>query len=372
MAEYSRLMSGSVLSNGGQTAVICPSIPNYIEITNTTEITANSGGVTRAWWMTDMGQSAAAYITTTSGTDASLYTTTNGFTTIQAALALQYGATVFLGASGVVAKTSHTVITVTTTAAHGLVTGNWIQFQNLYQTSSTGMQQIAGLPFMVTVTDSTHFTVYWDGNESNYTALSSGGLNTNASFKQILYPVLYAPGNAYIAAVSTTTGVTTVTTTAPHNFKVGQEIGFRIPSVWGPSQLNELPDNTIPGSPQYFYVATVPTSTTFTFLNAPAYTAFTSNQTFASFVGLKFPQVFATGDVNSGGYPYTGYALYPSPTVFNGYTSSTTVGVSTINGPGIQGGYINATWQGFVIGSTIAGSANDQIYWRAYTHDLNT
>ena len=142
MAEYSRLMSGSVLSNGGQTAVICPSIPNYIEITNTTEITANSGGVTRAWWMTDMGQSAAAYITTTSGTDASLYTTTNGFTTIQAALALQYGATVFLGASGVVAKTSHTVITVTTTAAHGLVTGNWIQFQNLYQTSSTGISKL--------------------------------------------------------------------------------------------------------------------------------------------------------------------------------------------------------------------------------------
>ena len=75
----------------------------------------------------------------------------------------------------------------------------------------------------------------------------------------------------------------------------------------------------IPASPQYFYVASVPGQDSFTFLNAPAYTAFTvENVPFLSFRGLQFPQAVATGDVNTGGFPYTGGNLYPSPTVYDG------------------------------------------------------
>ena len=374
MAEYSRLASGSVLSTGGQTAVVLPFIPNFIEILNTTRITAATGGVTSAKWMTDMGQGAAVYSTTSVGpADGSNFisaATGGGFTTIQAGLSQQYGPTVFLGASGGITKAAAGV--VTTTAAHGLVTGNWVIFQNLYQTSTTGMQQIAGIPFMVTVLSPTTFSIPWNTNQSNYTAIATGGLNANASFKQILYPVLYAPGDSFISAI-TLGATTTVTTTAPHNFLVGQEVAFRIPTPWGTTQLNSLPNLVIPGSPIYGYVQSVTSSTVFVVnINSTAYTAFNSNQTFLSFPGLRYPQVVAVGDVNTGGYPYTGAALYPSPTVFNGFTSSTTVGVSTINGPAIQGAYINATFQGFIIGATISGTAADQIYWRAYMHDLNT
>lgn len=379
MAEYSRMASGTVTSTGGQTAVMLPFIPNYIEITNPARIAAAGGGVGRAWWMTDLGQGAALYTTTSAGpADGSVYissSTGGGFTTIQAGLALQYGATQTIGASGSIAKTSHTAITVTTTAAHGLVTGNWVVFQNLYATSSTGMQQIAGIPFMVTVTNSTVFTVYWDGNQSNYTAITGSGsaLQAAASFKKILYPVLYAPGLSIVAAVSTSGATTTVTTTAPHNFKVGQEIAFRIPPIYGPYELNAYPNTSIPGSPVYYYVSTVPTSTTFTIQNAPSYTAFTTaNVAFDSYPGIDFPQVVAIGDVNSGGTAYSGASLYPSPSVFNGFTSSTTAGVSTINGPAISGAYINATFQGFVIGATISGTAADVLYWRAYMHDINS
>jgi len=378
MAEYSRLASGQVTSTGGQTVVVVPFIPNYIAIENVTRLVAGAG-VTSASWTTDMGQGAsvlstfgtgAQYIAPVGQTSSGALTSGTGFTTIQAGLSLQYGPTTFLGGSGGIAKTSSTVLTVTTTAAHGLVPGNWVIFQNLYQTASTGMQQIAGIPFEVlTSASTTTFTIGWVGNSSNLTAITAGGLNTLASFKQILYPALYVPGVAYPWSISTSGIVTTVTTTAPHNFQVGQEIAFRIPSANGSIELNSLPDVLIPGSPKYYYVASVPTRDSFTINNLPAYTAFTVNIPFANFVGLEFAQVVAVGDVNTGGYPYTGSALYPSPAIYNGFSTSLT---NTINGPAIQGAYINGTFQGFIIGAGISGTAADVIMWRAYLHDINT
>lgn len=365
MAEYSRMASGQVTSTGGDTAVALPFIPNFIEISNSTRATAASG-VTRAWWETDMGQGAAFLVTTGAGpADGTSYITAatgTGFKTVQAGLALQYGPTVFLGGSGGINKNA--TPTVTTTAAHGLVSGNVVVFQNLAQSSTTGMQQIAGIPFVVTVTGSTTFTIPWNTNQSNYTAISTGGLNTLASFKKVLYPALYAPGTAFISALSL--GATTsVTTTAPHNFQVGQQVAFRIPTAWGTSQLNSLPNVTIPGSPVYGFVTAVGSSTTCTVnINSSSYTAFNSNQPFASYPGEQFPQIVAVGDANSGSLQ-TNFA---SPTVYNGYSTSAT---STINGPAIAGAYINATFQGFIIGSAAAGTAADTIYWRAYMHDVN-
>ena len=360
-----------------------PFIANFIAIDNQTRLVAGAG-VTSAASMTDMGQGAA--ILSTFGTGAQFIgptgstgltsaglTAGTGFTTIQAGLALQYGPNFLLGASGSISKNS-TAPLITTTAAHGLVVGNWVVFNNLYQTSTTGMQQIAGIPFLVaTVPSTTTFTINWNTNQTNYTAIATGGLNTLAAFKQILYPVLYSPGVAFVSAL-TLASTTTVTTTAPHNFVVGQEIGFRIPSVWGTTQLNTLPNLFTPGSPVYGYVTSVTSSTVFVCnINSSAFTAFNSNQPFLSFVGLKFPQVFAAGDVNTGGLPISaGSQLYPSPQVFNGFTASTTVGVNTINGPAIQGAFINATFQGFIIGAAISGTVGDVIYWRAYLHDLNT
>jgi hypothetical protein len=371
MAEYSRLMQGKVLSAGGQTVVIIPATPEHVEFINTTEITANDGGVTRVSWDIDMGQGAAAYVTTTSGADASLFTTTNGITTIEAALALQYGPVVLLGTSGGagIAKTSSTVLTVTTAAAHGLVPGNWVSFQNLYQTSTTGMQQIAGIPFEVlTVGSTTTFTVGWVGNSANLTAITTAATGA-AGFRQILYPALYVPGVAVPWAITTSNGVTTVTTTAPHNFQVGQQIAFRIPPVYGSIELNENQLNSTPGKQQTFYVASVASAVSFTFNGAPTYTAYTvAGTAFTSFPGMQFPEVVAVGDVNSGGFPFSGAQLYPSPTVYGGYSL---VAQNTINGPAIQGAYIVNTWRGFIIGSTVAGATSDVIYWRAQVNDYS-
>lgn len=367
MAEYSRLASGQVVSalTGAPTSVILPFIPNYIEISNATRAAAASG-VTRAWWETDMGQGAAFVVTTgagpADGTSFISSATGGGFSTFQAGLGQQFGPKLAIAS---ITK-SATIPLVTTTGNHNLVTGNVVVFQNLYQSPTTGMQQIAGIPFVVTVTGATTFTIQFNNSGSNYTALS--GSPAGATVMQVLYPNLYAPNVGFVGFV-TLGATTTIQTTAPTNIQVGQEIAFRIPSVWGPTQLNSLPNVQIPGSPIYGYVISVTNSTTFVVnINSNSFTAFNSNQPFASFPGENFPQVVAVGDVNSGGTAFSGGALYPSPQFYNGFGPGL---VSSINGPAILGAFANNTSMGFIIGGSISGTTSDVIFWRAYAHDLN-
>jgi hypothetical protein len=361
MAEYSRLASGQVISTGGNTAVIIPFVPNVIEIYNSTRATAVSG-VTKANWTTDMGQGAAFYVTTGSGpADGTSFvsaSTGGGFSTFQGGIALQYGPSLTISAM----TKSSTIPQITTTANHNLVSGDIVVFQNLYQTTSTGQVQLCNVPFVVTYVNATEFTIAVNNNVSGYTALSSP---VGGTVKQLLYPNLYAPGVAFIAGVNTSTNV--ITTTAPHNFVVGQEVAFRVPTAFGTTQLNTLPNILTPGSPNYYFVSAVGSSTTFTVSQSlSGYTAFTTNQTFASALagGFNWPQVLAVGDANSGSL----LTNFTSPSFYNGTSTSA---VQTINGPALAGAFCNNTSQGFIIGGTISGTAADQIYWTAYMVDLS-
>ncbi len=105
--------------------------------------------------------------------------------------------------------------------------------------------------------------------------------------------------------------------------------------------------------------------------NSTGFTAFNTNQTVASVPGLTPPQVIAVGDVNTGGLAYSGGALYPSPLVNN---------VSTINGPAINGAFVNNTRQGFIVGNGVGttdtsavmgGVAGNTMLWEAYYLDMN-
>jgi hypothetical protein len=369
MAEYSRLASGQVTSvlTGAPTSVILPFTPDFIEISNSTRAAAASG-VTRAWWETDMGQGAAFVVTTgagpADGTSFISAATGGGFSTFKGGLSQQFGASLPIAS---ITKNAGAPI-VTTTGNHGLVSGNVVIFQNLYQSSTTGMQQIAGIPFVVTVTGATTFTIPFDNSGSNYTALSGSPTNPTPTVKQVLYPNLFAPSVGFISAL-TLSSSTIVKTTAPSNIQVGQEVAFRIPSSWGTTQLNSLPNTIIPGSPIYGYVTSVTNSLTFVVnINSTGYTAYNANQVFASFPGENFPQVVPVGDVNSGGYPYTGAQLYPSPAFYNGTGTGT---VLSVNGPSIQGAFANNSSMGFIIGGSISGTTADTIFWRAYLHDMN-
>lgn len=395
MAEYSRLARGS-FTTGGSAAVAqvinLPFQPTYVKLLNYTAYSSPAEyAVTQAFWDIAMGQDVAAVEYLDSGSFpwavAADYIPSKasgptypggGISTFSGGLLLQYGNQLQISST-----TKGTTTTITTAAAHGLSSGNVVILEGMYQSSSTGMPQMSLMPFVITVTTTTAFTVNWNSNNSNYTNLS--GSPAGAYVRQVLYPFLYLPGENFISAISLSGANVVVTTTSNHNFVVGQEIAFRIPPVWGiTGGLNSLPNNSVPGSPIYFYVTAVGSNTQFTCsaLSANVSGSFAtsgSGVNVASAPGLQLPQVVAVGDVNSGGAAYSGGNLYPSPS-FPTYSG----GIASINGPAIQGAYVNNTSQGFVIGGGYAAAASanasaatapllaaSSLYvWEAYLFDI--
>lgn len=381
MTEYSRMAKGRFTSTGQAQIINLPFVPDFVEFINyTASASGADNGVPNAHWDALMGQGVAVIDRFQAANQLTTDTVdTLGISTFTAGQMLQFGAT-----QSVSTITKADPAVVTATAAHGLKSGDVVVFQNLYQTATTGMPQIDGIPFTVTVTGATTFTIPWNTNQSNYTAYDTATATVDATFKQVLYPYLYAPGVNIITAI-TTGSTTTIDTTSAHNFVVGQEIAIRMPQVsgvtptaWGDSRYNSLPNSVTPGSPQYAYVIAVTDyNTVVVNINSTGYTAYNSNIPVANVSGLSYPQIVAVGDVNTGGVQISsGSALYPPP--FTRPIGTTTV--NTINGPAIQGAYFNNTSQGFIIGAgasqgdasaILIGAAEDVIYWRAFLHDMS-
>jgi hypothetical protein len=169
MAEYSRIARGSFTSTGAAKAIYLPFQPQTVEVWNYSSFaTPAEHGVPRGYWDAGMGQGFAVIdvfnATPVLSTDV---ITANGISTFSAGLSLQYGSTIQI--SGI---TKANPAVVTTASAHGYSTGDVVVFQGLFQSSSTGMPQLSNMPFVVTVTGSTTFTIPWNTNQSSYTALS--------------------------------------------------------------------------------------------------------------------------------------------------------------------------------------------------------
>lgn len=373
MAEYSRIAKGTFTSTGAAKVINLPFQPDAVEFWNYSAAgTPAQNGVPYAYWDVLMGQGTATaqYFNATPVLSTG-NVATNGISSFSAGQLLQYGAALTVSS---ITKASPAV--VTTSTDHGFASGDVVIFEGLFETTTTGMPQINGIPFTVTVTGSTTFTIPWNTNQSNYTAISGAATGTPRC-KKVLYPYLYFPGQTFISAI-TVGSTTTIDTTSAHNFVVGQEVAFRIPQLWGTTELNSLPNTLTPGSPVYGYVVAVTDyNTVVVNINSSAFTAFNSNQTVASVPGLSYPQIVAVGDVNTGGVAISsGSALYPSPQ----YMPIGTTTVNTINGPAIRGAYVNNTAQGFVIGAgaltglastVLVGANGNTIYWRAYLSDLS-
>ncbi len=374
MAEYSKIARGSFTSTGAAEIINLPFRPGYVQFTNyTNAFTAPaSSQVVSAEWYASMGQGFAVQSVYDATPDLVMDAViVNGISTFEAGQLLQFGPTLTVN---VITKASPAVVTTSTN--HNLKSGDVVIFEGLFETTTTGMPQINGIPFTVTVTGATTFTIPWNTNQSNYTAISAGSTGT-PRVKKVLYPYLYFPGLAFISAITLGT-TTTIDTTDAHNYVVGQEVAFRIPSQWGTTQLNSLPNTLVPGSPVYGYVIAVTDYNTIVVnIDSSAYTAFNSNPTVASVPGLSYPQIVAVGDINTGGVQISANsALYPPPY----FIPIGTTRVNTINGPAIQGAFVNNTSQGFIIGagagvnvtgSVLVGDEGDVIHWMAIYPDMS-
>jgi hypothetical protein len=377
MAEYSRLAKGNFTATGTTAVINLPFTPDYVELWNYTNIkTAATHSMVRAWWDNKLldGSNNSTMIELYSGSSTStVYDIISNTSSNLGINAFSAGQLLQFGPSQQIVSATAANPAVFTVTGHGYQVGDTVLLEGLFQTSTTGMPQMAGIPFTISAVTTNTFTVKWNASGSNYTALSASPVGSTV--KKILFPNLYFPGTTFISAL-TLAATTTVVTTSSHQYQVGQEVAFRIPSTWGPTGLNSLPNTVVPGSPIYGYVTSVTDQWTFVVnINSTGFTAFNPNQTVSGTPGRSFAQVVAAGDVNTGGVQISaGSALYPSPLYSVGSLNST----STINGPAIIGSFVNNTSQGFTIGAGTAATdgtatliANGNlIYWHAYSHDI--
>ncbi len=378
MTEYSRMANGTFTSTGGAQVVPLPFQPKRVNLRNITAWkNANTACIIQAFWTPLQILSNVNY-TMVYGLNSSTavlsdWVSTNGISTFSAGQLLQFGPT-----KQVVASTGGSTTSFQVTS-HGYTIGDVVIFEGLFTdtTGTAGMPQMNGIPFTVlTVTDANNFTVQWNSsNATYYTNLAASPVS--AKVKKVLYPYLYFPGTAFISAITLGTS-TTIDTTSAHNFRIGQEVAFRIPSQWGTVELNSVPNTVSPVSPLYGYVTAVTDfNTVVVNIDSSSMTAFTVNQLVNSLKGLSYPQIVAVGDVNTGGQLISsGSVLYPPPV----YEPIGTTEFGTINGPAIRGAFVNNTSQGFIVGSGTAntlstaklcGATSDLIEWEAFYDDIN-
>jgi hypothetical protein len=345
MAQYNKYAEGYFTSTAATPQMInLPFLPNTFEIWNKTQWGSTSA-TPQVQYAIGFAEDAAgtAYVTENVTSSAALKNiaplTAGGFSFISAGTYM-YGPTVAITS---VSQANPAV--VTTTTPHNLSTGNvvWIY-------GTTGMLQIAGAAYAITVTGASTFTI--DVNSSGFAAPASAGF-----VKQLLFSDLYVPQGSIITAI--TTGVTTTITTAiNHKFVVGQEVFFVVPPVqgsataWGTVQLDSANVVQQTGIPQQAYVMSIPNPNQIVVnVNSTGFTAFAFPTSAQASLGMTFAQVFAIGDQNSGTTNSVPLPLVP-PAIT------------------IPGAFYANTRQGVLIGASLLLNTSDVIRWRASYPDL--
>lgn len=213
-----------------------------------------------------------------------------------------------------------------TSANHALVTGDIVRLTNC-----TGANQLSAIDYRVTRVDANNFDLSWMAP-----IVAAAAPGATARFYKISNEAIYQPKQRVITAV-TQAAQAVVTFAAPHNFTVGQEIRFKVPTVtagvaYGMVELNNLQANVV--------AISVANNTVTVDLDTTGFTAFafplTANVPFtpAQCVGVGED----TAAANDAGVNVLGDA------VFN----------NAIIGVKLQPGVLSP-----------AGAVNDQIFWRA-------
>lgn len=218
------MISGSYTSDGAARIIDLPSGCDKFELYNYTNqgSTANPGVVKKAVWIKGMPAASAFVVknTNSAATDASSVITTNGFTAYDDANPISYASQTITS----ITQASSAVVTVT---SHGYSTGDYVRFSNV-----TGMRQIDGYLFQITVTGANTFTIPL--NTSGFAAAATGG-----SVRKVQRPSIMQPADVRITAITQATSAV-VSTAVPHGLSVGAYVTFRVPSAYGMTQIDSV------------------------------------------------------------------------------------------------------------------------------------
>lgn len=297
---------GTFTSDGNPVDLNLGFVPTYFKMWNKTKFdsTANPGVVKIAWWDQNDASGTGFSIVNTNGaaTNQCALISSNGFFP-RSGVEEQLGSALSTG--GAISQANPAVVTLT---GHGLSTGDVVR---LYGT--TGMLQVAGVDYVITVTGSNTFTI--PVNSSGFSAAA-----TAAVARQVIVPRAFAPKTQVITNI-TAASPAVITTANNHGYAAGEKYRLRVSSDWGMVEANDVE----------FTVVSVTANTITTDLNSSAFTSFSYPTSAAAAAGVTPAQVVPIGD---------------EATVLSGATN-------------------NAAFAGIRLGSSVCGASSDVIEYFA-------
>lgn len=314
----SQMLTDTFISNGVQEFVdLVSGVTRFeiFDITNSSKSTLIAADLISASWIEGL-PNGFGYSTIVDAVPPALLTnglSSNGFTFIDDAIDQVFSASTIMGI------TLASPAVVTTTAAHNLITGDIIQI------TPTGMTEIAGMEFVVTVTGATTFSIEVDS--TGFTA-ATGGIVRKTTRKS------YQPKTLFVTNITQAANAQ-VTTSIPHKLEVNEGVSFRMPRVtataWGMFGLDRETS-----SERSFRVSSIIDSTNFTIdFNTLAETAFV------------FP--------GSASQPFTQAQVVPIGEL----------GLGTDRNA-LNDASFNEKTRGLLLGSSVVGAMGDVMRWIAY------
>lgn len=228
MAYNTAIFQGNFTSTGVSVDLDLRGSLDWIEVTNQSIIENPADTGFKFWWQRGMVQGSMNRMSNPAAVDVD-YSATLGFFLLDTSIQ-----TVSISPA-VITNISAANPPRVTSAGHGLVTGDIVRL-----VSTTGALQLDGIDFRVTRVDANNFDLSWMA-----AVVAAAAPGANARFYKVSNEAIYQPKQRVITAV-TQAAQAVVTMAAPHDFTVGQEVRFKVPSVnnsgvyYGMTELNNV------------------------------------------------------------------------------------------------------------------------------------
>ncbi len=364
-------MDGTILGQGTftvgasvtQQIVQIPSGADWIRVFNYTQFGtaggASAGGVEYMWQRgMPSGSAIVKYKINTSNANVLQgdLITSGGFTLYDPSGQTAGAQPVLGNAVATTASTNATRPVVSTATTTGLVAGtSVVRMSNTAQTDVNGIDMVVGA-----VSAGVSFTLL---TATNALATAPGAIGGAGFYRIVNTDPLFYPRRRYITNI-TQASQAQVSTSVAHNYVVGQEVRFNIPSVSGMVQLNSTQaNNFLTGT-----IVSVVDSFNFKVnIDTSAFTAFTF-PTIAQ-QPSSFPEVTPVGEDTA--YALTSTAAQTPLDVFGNPINNANSGI-------LSDATVNTGFLGMILGTggtTVGGSvavpgpagtaASDVVYWLA-------
>ncbi len=284
---FTILTGGSFTSTGAGVKIPLPSSADYFKTWNVTQLAAsNPNTVTNGeWFGSAFGVGASA-----AGTGIKTVKTT---AMLESAFAAGTGFT-YVTTNPVVEAQAANAITAITNASPAVVsqTNTYSENDIVYLYNTTGMLQIAGMPFQISTVSGSGYTLVGLRAAGFTTAGTAGFTRRVSQFNAV------EPEYLYITEITQATQAVVRTSVDPtQHYVVGMKIHFSVPYSFGMTQINGLTGKIVAVSAANYTVTVDIDTSAFTAFTFPASTSSPTAQLFATYApaGASTQYNFVTG-----------------------------------------------------------------------------